>query len=252
MIKKRITGFTLVETLVAVVLGVISVTAVFYSYQYFNNSYRSVMDKASISNSARDALSLISRDLRNAGYKDVNYTKDSWTRIIEAKDKYPDNSPGDMLGIYYNISPNDRVRIWYYMKQYKNDNSFYLTRALVENPVTVGKIIYEDEIIVPYVTDFQVVLKDQNGNELKPVCYYCGPEELKYGSRDQGRDNQFKVHTAEIYLTIRSPNEIYKKERRIEILNHNSTTGRKMVFNDRYHHETFFTSVHTRNISKVR
>ena len=76
MINKKTTGFTLVETLVAVVLGVISVTAVFYSYQYFNNSYRGVMDKASISNSARDALSLISRDLRNAGYKDVNYTYD--------------------------------------------------------------------------------------------------------------------------------------------------------------------------------
>jgi hypothetical protein len=85
-----------------------------------------------------------------------------------------------------------------------------------------------------------------------PVCYYCGPEELKYGTTDQGRDNQFKVHTAEIYLTIRSPNEIYKKDRKIEILNHNVTTGRNIVFNDRYHHETFFTSVHTRNISKVR
>ena len=58
MIKKRITGFTLVETLVAVVLGVISVTAVFYSYQYFNNSYKGVMDNASLAELLMDALSI--------------------------------------------------------------------------------------------------------------------------------------------------------------------------------------------------
>ena len=70
-------GFTLVETLMAIVIGVISVAAIFYSYQFFNKSYQGILDKSSISRSGREVLRMIARDLRNAGYKDVNYTRAS-------------------------------------------------------------------------------------------------------------------------------------------------------------------------------
>ena len=99
-------------------------------------------------------------------------------------------------------------------------------------------------MIVPFVTDFQVVFKDVNGNELRPVC-----------GRDScssvGRDNQSKVHTAEVYLTVRSPNQIYKKNKIIKIINYNSSTGRQQTITDRYHRETFYISVYLRNIVKI-
>ena len=59
-----------------------------------------------------------------------------------------------------------------------------------------------------------------------------------------------KVHTAEVHLTLRSPNEIYKKERTVKIVNHIRPYGFEQTIKDRYHRETFFVSVHTRNLAK--
>lgn len=251
MKRSKILGFTLVETLVAIVIGVISVTALFYSYQFFNKSYQGILDKASISRSGRDALRIIARDLRNAGYKDVNYTP-LFDRWIEQKD-FEDFAGADFLAIYYNTSPSDRVRIYYRVRKYKNSNDMYLSRDVVENPVTNPKQLLLNEIIVPYVTDFQVVLKDIDGKELKPVCIKCNAENLKYGTAAEGKANQSKVHTAEVYLTVRSPNKIYQKDKIWKIINYNSPTGRTQTLSpDRYHRETFFISVYLRNIVNIK
>jgi Tfp pilus assembly protein PilW len=75
--KNRNSGLTLVEVLVSIVIGVISIAAAFASYNYFNKSYKSVSQKAAINSNARDALTVIARDLRNAGYIDINFTRDS-------------------------------------------------------------------------------------------------------------------------------------------------------------------------------
>ena len=79
--KNKNSAFTLVEVLVAVVIGVISILAAFSSYNYFNKSYKSVSQKSAINSSAREALTVIARDLRNAGYIDINYTRVSRPEI---------------------------------------------------------------------------------------------------------------------------------------------------------------------------
>ena len=79
--KNKNSAFTLVEVLVAVVIGVISILAAFSSYNYFNKSYKSVSQKSAINSSAREALTVIARDLRNAGYIDINYTRVSKPEI---------------------------------------------------------------------------------------------------------------------------------------------------------------------------
>ena len=88
--KNKNSAFTLVEVLVAVVIGVISILAAFSSYNYFNKSYKSVSQKSAINSSAREALTVIARDLRNAGYIDINYTKDSRPEInlINLRNKF--------------------------------------------------------------------------------------------------------------------------------------------------------------------
>ena len=74
--KNKNSGFTLAEVLVAIVIGVISIAAAFSSYGYFNKSYKSVSQKAAINNSAREALSIITKDLRNTGYLHVDFTEE--------------------------------------------------------------------------------------------------------------------------------------------------------------------------------
>ena len=255
MKRAKILGFTLVETLVAIVIGVISVAALFYSYQFFSKSYQGILDKASISRSGRDALTMIAKDLRNAGYKDVNYTP-LFDRWIEQRDS-EDFAGADFLAIYYNTSPNDRVRIYYRVRKYrddKNSEDMYLSRDVVENPNTADEeSLLPNEIIVPYVTDFQVVLKDIDGKELKPVCFKCDAGNLKHGTAAEGKANQSRVHTAEVYLTVRSPNKIYQKDKIWKIINYNAPTGRTQTLSpDRYHRETFFTSVYLRNIVNIK
>ena len=207
--KNRNSGLTLVEVLVSIVIGVISIAAAFASYGYFNKSYKSVSQKAAINSSARDALTVIARDLRNAGYIDINFTRDARPEIklINLRQRYLGNL--DSLAVWYTTSPNDRMRVYYRPMKYRNSNKMYLAREVVMNPVTVGNVIYDNIEFIPNIADFQVVLRDKDGNELVPVCTYCGPVENSQGSRATAKANMQKVHTAEIYLTIQSAKEVY-------------------------------------------
>ena len=254
--KTRNSGFTLAELLVSIVIGAISIAAAFASYNYFNKSYKSVSQKASINSAARDALTVIARDLRNAGYIDINFTRDSRPEIklINLRQKSLDNL--DELAVWYTTAPNDRMRVYYRPMKYQNSNKMYLAREVVMNPVTVGTVIYDNIEFVPNIVDFQVVFKDKEGNELYPVCSYCGPVEnaqgsgTMVGSYNLGQANMKKVHKAEIYLTIESAKEVFNTNQETRIRNHEGAYGNDLTFNDKYYRETFFVSVHTRNLAK--
>jgi len=272
MIPKKKLGMSLVEVLVAIVIGAIGAAAIFYSYNIFNKSYQSVVDKTKISSSSRNALSMILKDLRNAGYCDINYNG-SCDRLIEKKDnhfawvenykvtfsQYYRIGGTDYLAIEYNSSPTDRVEIRYYLiaydrKSLKEANgrfSFYLAREVIENPTTNPKRVYCKKyrnqtdcapiMITPFVSDFQVVFKDENGKELNDVCFNCSSQTAK--------DNQKEVHTAEIYLTVRSANQIYSADKKVIITNHDpGKKGLQQTITDRHHRETFFASAYLRNI----
>ena len=175
MKSKKISGMTLVETLVAIVIGVISSAAIFYSYNIFNKSYQGVTDKAKMSTSTRSALTMIARDLRNAGYYDINWLrdaacvnrKDPWTpctgrRKIEKKDNtfarvmgYTTPDPvgnvkfsqtygrgPDYLAMWYTNTPNTRYEIRYFLvaRNKNNVNDMYLARDLVYKPADCSKM----------------------------------------------------------------------------------------------------------------
>ena len=254
------TGFSLVEIMVGIVIGVIAIAAAFSSYNYFNKSYDLVSQKAKINKAAREGLAVIARDLRNAGYIDPNYTQSPRPEInlIGLRQKYSGTNM-DSLNIYYTPAPQIRQRIYYRPMKYQNTNEYFLAREVVNSPIQGGsafKIIYDNIEFIPYISDFQVVFKDKDGNELFPVCDSCGPVENAQGSRTMvgsynlGQANMKKVHTAEIYLTVRTPKEIYKNNKLVRIKNHTGSNGNEQTFNDKYHRETFFASVHTRNLAK--
>ena len=237
-------AFTLIETLVALVIGMIAIGAMYFAYQYFNNTYQSITDRAAMSEAGRNSLSLIAKDLRNAGYKNINYSRSAWDRKIEVKNNY--NSRGaDYLSIWFNSDQNTRIQTEYYIEQTGSQTN--LVKQLIENPVVDPKKAYCERysnqrnckpmIIVENVTDFQVVLRDNTGAELTSVGLFSA----------EAIANQDKVHTAEIYVTVRSPNELYKTSKTTKILNHNFSVQK----NDQYHRETFYLSVYLRNLIKI-
>ena len=237
-------AFTLIETMVALVIGMIAIGAMYFSYQYFNNAHQSITDRANISELGRNSLSMIAKDLKNAGYKNINYSRSAWDKKIEVKNNY--NSQGaDYLRIWYNSDQSTRMQAEYYIV--KTGDQTNLVKKLIENPQFENRQVYCERsdtqknckplVIVENVTDFQVVLKDINGGELTTVGL----------SSADAIANQDKVHTAEIYVTVRSANELYKTNKITKMLNHNVSTQKT----DQYHRETFFLSVYLRNLIKI-
>ena len=237
-------AFTLIETMIALVIGMIAIGAMYFSYQYFNNAHQSITDRANISELGRNSLSMIAKDLKNAGYKNINYSRSAWDKKIEVKNNY--NSQGaDYLRIWYNSDQSTRMQAEYYIV--KTGDQTNLVKKLIENPQFENRQVYCERsdtqknckplVIVENVTDFQVVLKDINGGELTTVGL----------SSADAIANQDKVHTAEIYVTVRSANELYKANKITKILNHNFSLQK----NDQYHRETFFLSVYLRNLIKI-
>tara|TARA_B100001059_G_scaffold122916_1_gene122827 strand:- start:612 stop:1346 length:735 start_codon:yes stop_codon:yes gene_type:complete len=237
-------AFTLIETMVALVIGMIAIGAMYFSYQYFNNAHQSITDRANISELGRNSLSMIAKDLKNAGYKNINYSRSAWDKKIEVKNNY--NGQGaDYLRIWYNSDQSTRMQAEYYIV--KTGDQTNLVKKLIENPQFENRQVYCERsdtqknckplVIVENVTDFQVVLKDINGGELTTVGL----------SSADAIANQDKVHTAEIYVTVRSANELYKANKITKILNHNFSLQK----NDQYHRETFFLSVYLRNLIKI-
>ena len=274
--KSKNSGFTLTEVLVALVIGVISIAAAFASYGYFNKSYQSISQKAAINNIARESLSILTKELRNAGYVDPNYLANSPESnrtertvrmdFISVSSKRFGGKYGqsDYLQLWYSNSAKESHYIVYMLQKYQDSNDYYLAKyaTLNRHHPQGGKMYMRNELFIPYVEDFQVILKDKEGKILVPVCDSgCGSVEdsqgrltvvsTKYGQLTKGQANVDLVHTAEIYLTLRSPKEVYAKAKPTKIINGEAPHGSNInIPADKYHRETFFVSVHTRNLAK--
>ncbi len=273
--RKKDSGFTLAEVLVATVIGIISIAAAFASYGYFNKSYKSISQKANINNTAREALSILTKELRNAGYVDPNYLANSPESnrtertvrmdFISVSSKRFGGKYGqsDYLQLWYTNSAKESHYIVYMLQKYQDSNDYYLAKyATLNRHAGSAKMYMQNELFIPYVEDFQVILKDKEGKILVPVCNSgCGSVEdsqgrqtlvnTKYGQLTKGQANVDLVHTAEIYLTLRSPKEVYATAKPTKIINGEAPHGSNInIPADKYHRETFFVSVHTRNLAK--
>ena len=100
------TGVTLIEILIGVVISMIMMAAMFTSYNAVNNSYSQVIDRAKISQTGRDMIGMLVRDIRIAGFRyfdDVSKTPTNYVPILITK------APGsgcDKIEITY----GDRIR----------------------------------------------------------------------------------------------------------------------------------------------
>ena len=154
---------------------------------------------------------------------------------------YPQYFAGaDFLQIFYDDSPNNRVRVDYGLKKYKNSDDTYLARTYqVDNCTSPSKCTLllnnEDQIFINNVEDFQVVFKDDKGAEVTNVNSLVGKS---------GIQNQLRVKTIEIYLTVRSRNKVYNSKKTWTIKN----ADREYDATDQYHRDTYFVSVYPRNI----
>ena len=188
-----------------------------------------------MSASGRSSLQMVAKDLRNAGYKNMNYeatTGQTWDRWIEKIDAH-DGTKGDKLRIWYNTSASDRLEIRYYLKK-DSSGETYLVREEIQNPVR-NPVKFKPKTIVSKATDFQIFLMTKTEIELIMSIFPTV--------------NQSKVHTAEVYITVRSPNELLNNPISFEMLN--GGTAGNFTKRDKYLRETFYISVYLRNVVKL-
>ena len=67
--SKNIVGLTLIEILIGIIITSIMMAAMYTSYSVVNRSYTQVSEKAKISRSSRDLVSMLMRDIRMAGFR---------------------------------------------------------------------------------------------------------------------------------------------------------------------------------------
>ena len=65
----NISGLTLIEILIGVVISTLMMAAMYTTYSIVNNSYSKVIDRAAISRSGRDVVGMMLREIRLSGYK---------------------------------------------------------------------------------------------------------------------------------------------------------------------------------------
>ena len=99
---------------------------------------------------------------------------------------------------------------------------------------------YTNEIVTDYVSDIEIVAKDNLGNIIDP------PPSLT-----DNRDKLYSIYTVEIFLTYRSKKNFYKSEKTRTIVSLYDTE-RNLIEDDKFLRESIILSAFTRNLEAFR
>ena len=272
--KKNILGVTLVEILIGIVISTIMMGAMFASYTAVNSSFQKVVDKAQISQTGRDVLGMLLRDIRMAGFKyygDNIKTNNEHTPILITKTSDKTKNCDAISIVYGDVDYDKDSTPKYTYKRYKisyfceptkiidkttgnaadafalfktkqNWNESAARWEYTDPPVT-----YEKQLVVNYVQDLIFNAIDVDGVIIDPPP----------SPTNQNNDKIFGIKTVDIGITVRSKNEFYKeknsdfkaktgKDRKNYAL---SDTNRDLTrFDDKFLRETITVTAHARNL----
>ena len=272
--KKNILGVTLVEILIGIVISTIMMGAMFASYTAVNSSFQKVVDKAQISQTGRDVLGMLLRDIRMAGFKyygDNIKTNNEHTPILITKTSDKTKNCDTISIVYGDVDYDKDSTPKYTYKRYKisyfceptkiidkttgnaadafalfktkqNWNESAARWEYTDPPVT-----YEKQLVVNYVQDLIFNAIDADGVIINPPP----------SPTNQNNDKIFGIKTVDIGITVRSKNDFYKekhsdfnaktgKVRKNYAL---SDTNRDLTrFDDKFLRETITVTAHARNL----
>ena len=272
--KKNILGVTLVEILIGIVISTIMMGAMFASYTAVNSSFQKVVDKAQISQTGRDVLGMLLRDIRMAGFKyygDNIKTNNEHTPILITKTSDKTKNCDAISIVYGDVDYDKDSTPKYTYKRYKI-SYFCEPTKIIDNTTgnaadafalfktkqnwnesaarweyTDPPVTYEKQLVVNYVQDLIFNAIDVDGVIINPPP----------SPTNQNNDKIFGIKTVDIGITVRSKNEFYKeknsdfktktgKDRKNYAL---SDTNRDLTrFDDKFLRETITVTAHARNL----
>jgi len=276
-----ISGITLLEMLIGIVISSIMMGALYTSYTVVNGSYTQVADKETMSRTGRDIVGMLLRDIRMAGYFDVNSVQvagDQMYPLIISKstnfsgtsrvcDKlrlvYGDvvyNKGQDPEFTYpiYQISykcfkstiPNKRAKVTAsgslpakdLFAIYKEKISWDRASATWNDPSTDNDPkTYSYELIIDHVEDLVFNPIDENGEIITPA-----PNQLHNTSKI------YEIKSVDVLIMLRSPDPFYKKAKPRPAYAFSNKPLRNKTLDDKFLRETIVVTANSRNIGLAK
>jgi prepilin-type N-terminal cleavage/methylation domain-containing protein len=233
LLKNNNKGLTLIEILVAFVIGSVMMIAVYSSYTIFAKSYLAIIEKMNVNKSLRNSMSAILRDIRAAGFIDINTSfAKTISNVITFADGGASNS--DVINIIYDLDRTQRIQVTYKLNKNVDNLTNNLSKTIkvcTDSNCTgaAGPTSIPETIVANFVEDLQFLFYNQSGY---PLTSISDPSQIKY---------------IEVNLIIRSANEILSvKSPKIFTSGNRSNS----TYDDLYYRDILSTSVWPRNIIK--
>ena len=270
----NIKGITLVEILIGVVVSSIMMAAMYTSYSVVNNSYSQVTDRAKISQTGRDIIGMLIRDIRMAGFKyfgDNIKTSNEHIPILITKSTTVGKCC-DQLDIVYGSIKYDvnnpphtfvRYKITYLGKPstiidkkvsvststgspkyidafaiYKSKKKWNKNTNSWDDPnLDSNDATYPDQLIVDYVQDMEFIPIGEDGLKISPPPT----------PTNANKEKIFKIKVVDIIITTRSTKPFYKSNITKTILALGDS-NRNITKTDKYLRDSIIVSAHARNL----
>ena len=268
----KISGLTLIEILIGIVITSIMMGAMYTSYNVVNNSFSQVTGRASVSAAGRDVSAMLIRELRMAGFryygenlyfddgKGLNGEENNHYPIII---KEPAGSCCDRIEIVYGeydssragteIDPKFlRFKVIYFAGLVDGNYNLYKVKLKWNNADQTWRYVYggepdeqypdtpitiqDSELLRKYVVNMEFVPIDNDGNVISTPL-----------TVDKNEEYLNQIRTLDLKITFRSKDDFFKKKiiRKIE-----SIKGEVRHINeqDKFLRDSIVLSVFTRNI----
>ena len=272
----NISGLTLIEILIAIVITSLMMGAMVTSYNLVNSSYRQVTDRAKISQAGRDIVGTMLREIRMAGFKYMGDIIPLTTDHNPIKIyKNPLGTAGcDVIEIVYGDADYNKTAgkaATYeharYQITYKCEASSKIDRdsnapvgyKLLKSKKkwngtdfkTGSDDLYEDEVVLDYVQDLTFIPYNEKGNVMKSNSTNS---KSTYWNKEYypSNENAYDLRTIDIAITVRSSKKFYRNKTIRKILSI-ATTGagnqkRDLNLEDEYFRDTISVTANARNV----
>ncbi len=229
---KTRSAYTLTELLVATAVGSIVMAMAFSSFSVINQKYSDMSD---LHRGATQILNIITRDLRMAGYQDLDTVNGSIVSAVITENDDSDRG-SDAITITYDIDTQNRTKVKYYLLPCKDTGQcteegryrLYKTKWSKVNGSWEISADYEHQAVADYVDDLQFQYNMANG--------------LDQGTVDS--DEIKDLRSVDVSILMRTARKHEKDERDYR----HELEDNDVNLDGGYIRETFSTTAFTRNL----
>jgi prepilin-type N-terminal cleavage/methylation domain-containing protein len=145
-------AFTLIELLIAMAIGSIVLIAGYAMFGTISDAYYHKLDVSKIEKFSSGSLRLLSKDIKMAGYQDLESIYPDIDQAIISQDSNTDANNSDGIYITYDTSPNQRIRVHYRLRTYLDRFRLYRSVGIFDGTTYNYDL---EQTVIDYVTDLQ-------------------------------------------------------------------------------------------------